>query len=128
MNQLQLARQVCEAYNRQDASLLNDITTQNLHYESQWVITPITGRPQVVDYLSGKFKTICEAGAGMYAELAWYGEDPCAILSQGSKDNHVATLVLSFAEDKISGILVCAIPSWTELRRTGEYPGKLGIA
>jgi hypothetical protein len=126
MLQEQLVRKLCTMYNTKDASMLKSIATSDLRYESQWVLDALHGQQNVIDYLTSKFKAIADSGVMMHAEFAWYGKIPCAILSQDSRENKVATVMAEFTGGKITAIDICAVPWWQDLHVTGEYPGDNG--
>ena len=46
-----LLKSVCQMYNTQDVKCLYGKTTENMVYESQWVLTPLTGNKKIYRYL-----------------------------------------------------------------------------
>ena len=133
MKLLQLTKEdALRAYARMmntlDASHLEPLLADDFHYASQMVFEEITSRDDFLAYITPKLRTIADAGAIAYAEMAWDerrgggGPEPCVVMAQNDKDNLVATVLAKVGDGKIRRLDMCIIPSPTQMRRTGEYP------
>jgi hypothetical protein len=66
-------------------AIIEAIASNEIIYESQWVINSINGSKEVFSYLAHKFEIIKKSATEMHAELAYFGEEPCIVLAQNSK-------------------------------------------
>ena len=114
--------------NTLDASHLEPFLADDFHYASQMVFEEITSRDDFLAYITPKLRTIADAGAIAYAEMAWDDSrgaaraEPCVVMAQNDKDNLVATVLAEVGDGKIRRLDMCIIPPPTQMRRTGEYP------
>ncbi len=114
--------------NTLDASHIEAHLADDFHYASQWVFEEMTSGREYMEYIVPKLRTISDAGARVYAELAWDESrgaaraEPCVVMAQDQKDNLVATVLAKVDDGRITRIDMCKIPSPKEMRRTGEYP------
>ena len=117
--------------NTLDVSHLEPLLADDFHYASQMVFEEITSRDDFIAYITPKLRTIADAGATAYAEMAWDdsrgaarggGAEPCVVMAQNDKDNLVATVLAEVGDGKIRRLDMCIIPSPNQMRRTGEYP------
>ena len=123
---------LARAWNNLDVSILEPYIADDIIYWSQQVLTDMTGKKAVVEYLTQKMKTIRNSSqAQVFAEL---GEtkpypmapdppEPCVILAQGDKNNIDALVLLKIESGKINSIALCTdAPHPSTARRSGEYP------
>jgi hypothetical protein len=122
MTDLEIVKEIAKGYNNLDSSIIESLSSVDIIYESQWVINSINGSKQVFSYLAHKFKIIKKSETEMYAEIAYFGEEPCIVLAQNSKANPVATLRITIENNKIVRLDICQIPHWKETVRTSDYP------
>ena len=119
----------CRAYARMmntlDSLHLAPWLADDCQYTSQWVMENIDGKDVYLEYIRGKLNSIKRTGSRVWAEIAYtdaFGAGPCVVLSQDTRDNLTATLLVKMTDGKISQMTMCAIPSPQECRRTGELP------
>lgn len=122
MTNLEIVKEVAKGYNKLDYSIIEAIASNEIIYESQWVINSINGSKEVFSYLAHKFEIIKKSATEMHAELAYFGEEPCIVLAQNSKENPVATIRVKIENQKITRLDICQIPHWSDTFRTNEYP------
>lgn len=115
---------LAKAYNNLDVSFIELKITDDIRYETQWVLQPIMGRRDFIDYLTTKFQTINSTGSKVYAELATYRgkHEYCLVLAQDNKENLKGTILMRVRDEKISDIDLCMIPTPEECKRLGIYP------
>jgi len=105
---------------------LNQLLSEDLRYNSQWVFEEMRGGQTYLDYMKGKFLTITESGSRPHAEIGELQEYPfgyCVVLAQGDKDNLVAIVLVGLKDGLVATLDMCAVPDPTAATRTGEYPG-----
>jgi hypothetical protein len=139
-NMIHLITPLAKAYNTLDASLFNTIIANKFVYESQMVFAPMVGKANFLEYITGKFATIKNSGALVYAEIGYssYNNDtsvdievlkqtgkPSIIMAQNNKEEKVALLMPEFNK---AGLIIrmdmCGIsPHWSTAKRTYLYPG-----
>ena len=119
----------CRAYARMmntlDSSHLVPWLADDCQYTSQWVMENIEGKDAYLEYIRGKLNSIKRTDSRVWAEIAYtdaFGAGPCVVLSQDTRDNLTATLLVKMTDGRISQMTMCAIPSPQECRRTGELP------
>jgi hypothetical protein len=122
MKNLEIVKEVAKGYNKLDSAIIEAIASNEIIYESQWVINSINGSKEVFSYLAHKFEIIKKSATEIHAELAYFGEEPCIVLAQNSKENPVATIRIKIENNKITRIDICQIPHWNDTVRTNEYP------
>ncbi len=139
MENLNTLRTIATAYNTLDATLFEDLLADNFIYESQSVIAPMTGKKTFMNYIKEKFHAVHQSGNNCYAEIGFIGmqdqmdskvklmldeNNPCLIISQGSKINKGALLFIEKKEGKVIRMDMCtSIPDCSLARGTSEYPG-----
>uniref|UniRef100_UPI004048E35C hypothetical protein n=1 Tax=Polynucleobacter sp. TaxID=2029855 RepID=UPI004048E35C len=97
----------------------------NFSYESQAVLTPITSKQEFIDYIRQKLSSLKTAKGKIFAELAQlnaYGQTDCVVVAQGEKDNLVATVFITIADNKITKVDMCLVPEPRFAARSGIYP------
>ena len=108
--------------NNLDVSYIEPYLADDFQYVSQWVFSEITSKEAYLDYIRPKLCAIAKSGAGVFAEVASWRGEPCAVVAQGDKGNLVATVLLKVMDGHISSINMCAVPTPLETVRSGEYP------
>ena len=122
MNKLEIVNEIAKGYNNLDSSLIEAVAADNIIYESQWVMSSINTKVETFKYLKHKFDIIKNAETKLFAEIAYYGEDPCIILAQDTTENKVATLLIEVTNEQVSRMDICEVPNWRDCKRTNEYP------
>ncbi len=123
---------LARAWNNLDVSILEPYIAEDVIYWSQQVLTDMTGKKAVIEYLTNKMEAIRNSsGPKVYAEL---GEtkpfpmapdppEPCVILAQGDKNNIDALVLIKIESGQINSIALCSdAPHPSTALRTGEYP------
>ena len=122
MNKLEIVNEIAKGYNNLDSSLIEAVAADNIIYESQWVMSSINTKVETFKYLKHKFEIIKNVETKLFAEIAYYGEDPCIILAQDTTENKVATLLIEVTNEQVSRMDICEVPNWRDCKRTNEYP------
>lgn len=121
-----LITQLAKCYNNLDVSYINNLLHNDVVYESQNVLTAIEGKNDVLAYLEPKFKVIKDSNNIVFAEVGYLDvekENPCIILSQGSKENKGGLILIETKSNLISRIDICTVaPHWSSAIGTSEYP------
>ena len=123
MNELEFYKEVSKAYNNLDYTLMENVFSDEVVYESQNVFSSLNGKNEVVDYLKGKFKAISSSKNLVFAELGYLPNNkPCIILSQGSKENKGSVVLLEIENQAVARIDICTVaPHWSIVKPTGGY-------
>lgn len=124
-HKLDACRAFARMMNTLDSSHSLPWLEEDCKYTSQWVKESINGSAAYLTYLRGKLNSIKRTGRRVWAEIAYtdvLGTEPCVMLSQTTRDNLVAMLLLKINEGKISEMKMCNVPSMNEYRMTGEFP------
>jgi hypothetical protein len=122
MNKLEIVNEVAKGYNNLDSSIIEAVASDNIIYESQWVISSINTKVETFKYLKHKFEILKKSETKLFAEIAYYDEDPCIILAQDTTENKVATLLIEVTNEQVSRMDICEVPNWRDCKRTNEYP------
>lgn len=128
--EIQNLRLLAKCWNNLDVSYINGFLASDLVYESQWVLTPLKGSSNFLNYLFQKFNAIktamlsqvisVSAEIGFCTELA---NRPCLVLTQITNESiRQVTVLIETKADKISRIDVCFIPDPSNTLLTGETP------
>jgi hypothetical protein len=123
---LQIYKQVATAYNTLNYKIFESLIIDDFTYESQQVFDVMNGKQNFIEYIQGKFERIKQTNTFVFAEIGYLSpETMCIIISQGTKDNKGALLMLEINDDeKIIRMDMCTIsPNWRDAKRTGEFPG-----
>jgi hypothetical protein len=116
--ELKLLKQLELSWNKLNTDYIKTSLSDEIVYESQWVLIPIIGKAEVLMYLKNKFKTIKrEMKSGITIIKAKIGylpamnKRPCIVLSQiiSNKFNEV-TILIEVKQSLISRIDLCFIP------------------
>jgi hypothetical protein len=117
---------VAAAYNNLDVSQLVSLLHKDVVYESQNVMALIEGKENLINYLQKKFKVIKDSNNLVFAEIGYLDkeqENSCIILSQGSKENKGALILIQTIDTFITRIDICTVaPHWSSAIRTNKYP------
>lgn len=123
---VELIKSVAKTYNNLNQDVLVPILDEDIVYESQNVLKALKGKKAVLEYLKQKFATIRKMENQVYAELGFLDEakqKPCIILSQGTKENKGALILIKDENNLITRIDICTVaPHWTSAIPTNEYP------
>ena len=122
MNKLEIIIEVAKGYNNLDSSKIEALAADAIIYESQWVLSSINSKEEVFKYLKHKFEIIKNSETKLFAEIAYFGKEPCIILAQDKKDNKIATLILKIKNKQISRMYICKVPNWRDAIGIKEYP------
>ena len=123
------------AYNRLDIARLAGNLAEDVVYGSQEALDDLTGKSEVLGYISDKFETVRTGGleCRVRAELATepVDGDPCVLLHQRNSKYQeglgdpvaYANLVNNDAGQIRQITLVSLVPSPVDCDRTGLFPG-----
>jgi hypothetical protein len=120
-------RKFAQSWNNLDAKYIINELSDNIVYESQWVLIPVMGKSALLEYLASKFKAIKNTASGQVkAEMAFLPSlsgKPCIVLSQNTQEvSRKVTVLMKIVESKVERIDVCFIPAPEEAILTGEIP------
>lgn len=120
-------RKFAQSWNNLDTKYIINELSDNIVYESQWVLIPFKGKSVFLEYMISKFKAIKNtAYAQVKAEMAFLPSlsgKPCIVLSQNTPEvSRKVTVLIKIVEFKIERIDVCFIPAPEEAILTGEIP------
>lgn len=118
-----LLQQLVKCWNNLNTNHIEQYLSEDVIYESQYVLNPLVSKTEVLEYLRGKFKTIIHK---MRSELillnATIGYLPsmnmrsCIVLSQIIGDKlHQSTVLIEIKNSRISRIDICMIPEPNEV-------------
>lgn len=126
------ATKLARAWNNLDASIIEPYIADGIVYWSQQVLTDMTGKKAVMEYLAAKMETIRKSPHGqVFAELgetrpypmAPQPPEPCVILAEGNKNNVGALVLIKIESNKINSIGICSdAPHPSTAKRSGVYP------
>ncbi len=122
MTKLEIVNEIAKGYNNLDSAIIEAVASDNIIYESQWVVSSINTKVETIKYLKHKFDIIKNSETKLIAEIAYFGEDPCIILAQDTTENKVATLLIEITNEQVSRMDICEVPNWRDCKRTNEYP------
>ena len=122
MSKFEIVTEIAKGYNNLNSSTFEVLASDDICYESQWVLNALNGKAEIFSYLKQKFETIKQSNTKLFAELAYFGEDPCIILAQDTKENKVATLLIDITKKQISQLTICEVPNWRDAKKTNQYP------
>lgn len=123
-------RELAKSWNNLDTSFIEKHLSDDFVYESQWVLTPIEGKREFLNYLQSKFQaiksTMQKETMIVSAELASHPamqNRPIIVLTQITKEGiRQVSLLIKIENDKLKRIDVCFIPDPSEAELTGEFP------
>lgn len=128
-NEIESLKKLAKSWNNLDTRYIEKELSENFIYESQWVLMPIKGSKEFLDYLQAKFQAIKSAMQkeimSVTAEIAFHPaiDYHIIILTQITGEGVRQVSVLTKTENnKINRIDVCFIPDPTEAELTGEFP------
>lgn len=123
-------RKLAKSWNNLDTSFIERELADDFIYESQWVLTPIEGKKEFLNYLQSKFQAIKSAMQKeimtVSAELALHPamqRKPIIVLTQITGNGiRQVSLLIKIENEKIKRIDVCFIPDPSDAELTGEFP------
>lgn len=119
-----------KAWNTLNPDILIDAMDWDIQYSSQMVLADMNGITMVAEYLRGKMETIgSDPEYKVFAELAetqpypMYPAypQPCVVISQGTPENLVGTVLFETSATGISKLCMCIIPPPETTKRSGVY-------
>jgi hypothetical protein len=99
------------------APLLSD----DFRYASQWVFDEIESPEAFLEYIGTKLDSIRNSNAQVWAEMGTCPRD-CVVMSQGTREDLVATVLAEVKAGKIVRFDMCCVPPPESATRTGEFP------
>jgi len=138
----------CKAWNNLDISYIQNYLSEDFDYTSQMVLEPIYGKNQYLNYLTRKFVAIKEGNDPVTAEIGYFDNSPCLIISQqlataekalfkklikmddGITDTfsvitniREAIILFKFNGEKVKSASLCTVaPGINDIKRTGTFP------
>lgn len=134
----------CKAWNRLDSRYIENSFTKDFVYSSQMVLTDLNGKEAYLSYIKAKFYALRNGDNRVTAELGYYENEPCFVLTQtlsnplgapfGNPDyisespnqplvkEVVATVLIKFENELIKSAIMCVIPGIRSIKRTGFFP------
>ncbi len=125
-----LIRSLAKSWNNLDSGEVSPNLHPKMVYVSQWVVTPIHGKKQFLQYLSTKFAHLRAAyktheiriNAAMATHPTLLNR-PCVVLSQSYPGHFIQTCMFINVQDSlIKKIDLCHTPSPKRAVLTGEIP------
>jgi hypothetical protein len=128
--ELENLRKLAQSWNNLNINQLLFITDDSIVYESQWVLFPIEGKEQFLNYLKTKFDSIKKEMhkeiISLYAEIAMLPKlenRQCIVLTQITiNEIRKVTILIKNSDKKINRIDVCFVPRPDEAILSGEIP------
>lgn len=128
--ELENLRKLAQSWNNLDINHIAIVIDEGIVYESQWVLLPIEGKVQFLNYLKTKFDSIKKEMhkeiISLYAEIAMLPileNRHCIVLTQITKSEiRKVTILIKNIDNKINHIEVCFIPKPEEAILSGEIP------
>ena len=94
-------------------------------FKSQVQSVPVESKQEFLEYMVKNLQKIAD-DAPVWAELGEIHKSgrtrPCAVLSQYSRENMVASATVEIEDNKVARLNLFFIPSPEEAKRTGEIP------
>jgi len=101
------------------------LIAEDMEFKSQVQSEPVQGKQGFLEYMVENLKKFAD-DAPVWAEIGEIHKSgrirPCAVLSQYSRENMVASATVEIESDKIKRLNLFFIPSPEEATRTGEFP------
>ena len=66
-----IAEDVCQAWNKLDATLFDTLLSEDFEYVSVWVIETMKGKDRYMEYITGKFDSIRKGNNPVTAEVMY---------------------------------------------------------
>ena len=117
--------------NRADPSVLAPLLAEAFRLTSQQVLEDLVGKHAFLDYMTGKFETMREAGALHRADLArspGYGHEEAVLIWQGEAPDPLVTVYADVADGRLTALHLCSLPSPRSGVPLGLWPGRDGDA
>lgn len=101
------------------------LIADDIELNSQVQSEPVQGKQGFLDYLVNNLEKIAD-DAQVWAEIGAIHKSgrtrPCAVLSQYSRENMVASATVEIKDDKVKRLNLFFIPAPEEAKRTGDFP------
>ena len=111
--------------NTRDIKHFEPLIADDIELKSQVQSKPVQGKNAFLDFMVKNFEKIAD-DAPVWAEIGEIHKSgrtrPCAVLSQYSMENMVASATVEIEGNKIKRLKLFFIPSPEEAERTGEFP------
>lgn len=116
--ELKLLKKLESSWNDLSTDHIESFLADDIIYESQFVMTPLKGKSEVIKYLKKKFSTIRKKKGQNHRNpnadigyLPLFNMRPCIVLSQILSDRkHQVTILIEVKKSMISRIDICFIP------------------
>ena len=138
----ELVNSFCKAWNNLDATYIESCLSDDFVYSSQMVLADLNGKHDYLKYIKAKFNAFKKGVNTVTAELGYYENKPCFILTltlakpirapygnpEYESPNHplvkdvITTVLLKFESALIKSAIMCVIPGVSYIKRTGVYP------
>lgn len=111
--------------NTRNIEHLEPLIAADVELKSQVQSEPVQGKDAFLDFMSKNIEKIAD-DAPVWAEIGKIHKSgrtrPCAVLSQYSMENMVASATVEIEGDKIKRLNLFFIPAPEEAERSGEFP------
>lgn len=111
--------------NTRDLDHFAPFVADDIELKSQVQSEPVQGKQAFLDYMAKNLEKFAD-DARAWAELGEVHKSgrtrPCAVLSQYSRDNMVATATVEIKDNQVTRLNLFLIPAPEEATRSGEYP------
>lgn len=125
LTEYQAVKAYARMMNTRNLEHFEPFIAEDIEFKSQVQAEPIHGKEELLEHLEKNLAKIAD-DAPVWAELGEIHKSgrtrPCAVLSQYSRDNMVASATVELKGDKISRLNLFFIPSPEEAKRSGEFP------
>ena len=98
-----IAEDVCQAWNKLDATLFDTLLSEDFEYVSVWVIETMKGKDRYMEYITGKFDSIRKGNNPVTAEVMYQeiNDKYVVVLDQGG---NMAALELTIENGLIKSL------------------------
>ena len=140
----ELANSFCKAWNNLDATYIENCFADDFVYSSQMVLADLNGKEEYLNYIRAKFNAFKKGLNTVTAELGYYENEPCFILTltlanpirapygnpkyitespnQPLVKEVISTVLMKFENDLIKSAIMCVVPGISYITRTGNFP------
>lgn len=121
-----LAEQFAKMWNNLDVSYIEAYLTPETIYESQWVLSNLKGKREILKYFTEKLYTVKNSLTNVRAELTTmtniYVDRPCVLMYQDSDEPKVI-VIFEAEKARFKRIDMCGIlPTVNDAKRSGYFP------
>lgn len=125
LTELDAIKAYARMMNTRNIEHLEPLIADDIELKSQVQSEPVQGKDGFLDFMSKSIEKIAD-DALVWAEIGEIHKSgrtrPCAVLSQYSMDNMVASATVEIEDGKIKRLNLFFIPAPDEAKRTGEFP------